>query len=41
MAEENISQETKLKNISGISYLRKEIEQNVLISKKDKRFVQL
>ena len=39
MVEENISQEFRLKNIDGIrNYLLDEIEQNELISKKQKTF---
>ena len=42
MGEENISQEFRLKNIDETrSYFLKEIEQNELMSKKQKKFVQL
>ena len=38
MAEENISQEFRLKNIEKKNYFLKEIKQNKLISKKHKTF---
>ena len=42
MAEENISHEFRLKNIDEArNYLIEEINQNELMSKKCKRFVQL
>ena len=42
MAEENISQEFRLKNIDEtINYFLKKIEQNELMSKKHKKLVQL
>ena len=42
MAEENISQEFRLKNIDKTrNYFLEEIKKNELMSKKQKRFVQL
>ena len=41
MAKENISQESRLKNIEEIkNFLIEEINQNELMSKKQKKFVQ-
>ena len=41
MAKENISQESRLKNIEDIkNFLIEEINQNELMSKKQKKFVQ-